>query len=207
MGAERAPCLLIQFAREPVAGAVKTRMFPRLTPQQALELHCELVLRTTGTLAGAGLGPVEVAVAGSSNHALFEDCRALGVSRLGDQWGGDLGERMYNALAAGLQRFERVLLVGSDCPGIDSAYLEQALDGLDQADLVLGPATDGGYVLIGAKRISRELFDGVSWGSSTVLAETVHRLRRMSWSWVTLPPLADIDRPEDLAAWEAVRGA
>ena len=182
-------------------------MSPSLTPQQALDLHCELVLWTSGTLARAGLGPVEVAVAGSAAHALFEDCLGLGVSSLGGQQGGDLGERMYNALAAGLQRFERVVLVGSDCPGIDADYLQQALTGLDQADLVLGPATDGGYVLIGAKRVSPEMFEGISWGSSAVLAETVLRLERMNWEWATLSPLADIDRPEDLPLWEAVRGA
>lgn len=207
MVAERAPCLFIQFAREPVAGAVKTRMSPSLTPQQALDLHCELVLWTSGTLARAGLGPVELAVAGSAAHTLFEDCLGLGVGSLGCQQGGDLGQRMYNALAAGLQRFERVVLVGSDCPGIDADYLQQAMTGLDQADLILGPAMDGGYVLIGAKRISPDLFEGVSWGSSAVLAETVLRLQRMNWEWATLSPLADIDRPEDLALWEAVRAA
>ena len=207
MAAERAACLLIQFAREPVAGAVKTRMTPSLTPEQALDLHCELVLWTAGTLARADLGPVEVAVAGSATHALFEDCRALGVSSLVSQRGGDLGERMYNALVAGLERCERVVLVGSDCPGIDAHYLEQALGGLDQADVVLGPAVDGGYVLIGVKRVSRELFEGISWGSSKVLAETLQRLRRVNWRWSTLPPLADIDRPEDLVVWEAIRGA
>lgn len=207
MVAERAACLLIQFAREPVAGAVKTRMTPSLTPEQALDLHCELVLWTAGTLARAGLGPVEVAVAGSATHALFEDCLALGVSGLVSQQGADLGERMYNAILAGLERFERVVLVGSDCPGIDADYLQRALGGLDQADLVLGPATDGGYVLIGVKRVSRELFEGIPWGSATVLAETLQRLRRMNWRWNTLPPLADIDRPEDLVVWEAMRGA
>ncbi|MEE4143417.1 MAG: TIGR04282 family arsenosugar biosynthesis glycosyltransferase [Halieaceae bacterium] len=206
MVAERAPSLFIQFAREPVAGAVKTRMSPGLTPQQALDLHCQLVLWTSGTLVGAGLGPVELAIAGSGTHALFEDCLALGVRRLDSQRGGDLGERMYNAMVAGLERFERVVLVGSDCPGIDCDYLEQALGGLDRADLVLGPAVDGGYVLIGAKRVSPALFEGISWGSATVLAETLQRLRRMNWSWQTLPPLADIDRPEDLALWEAMRG-
>jgi rSAM/selenodomain-associated transferase 1 len=207
MVAERAACLFIQFAREPVAGAVKTRMVPFLTPEQALDLHCELVLRTAGTLARAGLGPVEVAIAGSPAHPLFEDCRALGVSRLVRQQGVDLGERMYNALAAGLERFERVVLVGSDCPGIDSAYLELARAGLDRADLVIGPAMDGGYVLIGAKRVSRELFEGIAWGGPAVLSETVRRLGRMNCSWSTLPPLADIDRPEDLVVWVALRDA
>lgn len=202
-----AACLFIQFARQPVAGAVKTRMMPRLTPEQALALHCELVLWTAGTLVRADLGPVELAVAGDVQHALFERCRALGVEGLVGQQGEDLGERMYNALARGLERCERVVLVGSDCPGIDRDYLVQAVAGLDRADVVLGPATDGGYVLIGVRAVCRELFEGIPWGTSAVFSETVRRLGQLHWPWVTLPPLADIDRPEDLVLWESARRA
>ncbi|MCB1709492.1 MAG: TIGR04282 family arsenosugar biosynthesis glycosyltransferase, partial [Halioglobus sp.] len=153
MAADRDGCLLIQFAREPVAGAVKTRMIPQLTPQQACDLHSELVLWTAGRLAAARLGRVELAVAGDRGHALFQRCLGLGVAGLSAQRGADLGERMHNALLDGLTRFERVLLVGSDCPGIDRAYLVQALAALEQAEVVLGRAEDGGYVLIGARRV------------------------------------------------------
>ena len=207
MAGESTASLFIQFARQPVAGAVKTRMIPRLTPEQALALHCELVLWTAGALVQADLGSVELAVAGDVQHRLFERCRALGVNALVGQHGEDLGERMYNALASGLERFERVVLVGSDCPGIDRDYLVQALEGLDRADIVLGPATDGGYVLIGVRTVCRELFEGIPWGTSAVFAETERRLDRLDWSRVTLPPLADIDRPEDLVLWEAAQRA
>lgn len=207
MAGESTASLFIQFARQPVAGAVKTRMIPRLTPEQALALHCELVLWTAGALVQADLGSVELAVAGDVQHGLFERCRALGVNALVGQHGEDLGERMYNALASGLERFERVVLVGSDCPGIDRDYLVQALEGLDRADIVLGPATDGGYVLIGVRTVCRELFEGIPWGTSAVFAETERRLDRLDWSRVTLPPLADIDRPEDLVLWEAAQRA
>jgi rSAM/selenodomain-associated transferase 1 len=203
MAVEPCHCLIIQFAREPVVGAVKTRMIPHLSPEEACALHSELVLRTAATLVGAALGPVELWVAGDDQHTLFERCRCLGVACLQGQQGRDLGERMYRALADGLDRFERVLLVGSDCPGMDRDYLARAVAALDRADVVLGPAMDGGYVLIGARRVEAEVFEGVAWGTSAVFAETTQRLRGLGLRWAELPPLRDIDRPEDLALWAA----
>ena len=200
-------CLFIQFAREPVVGSVKTRMIPHLSPQQACDLHRELVLWTATTLVGARLGPVEMAVAGEEGDALFEACRGLGVAALVRQRGADLGERMYNALAAGLARFERVVLVGSDCPAIDAAYLGQALAALEGAEVVLGPAADGGYVLIGARRVSPAMFRGIAWGTAVVFAETTRRLDQLRLSRAELTPLVDIDRPADLPAWIALRDA
>jgi rSAM/selenodomain-associated transferase 1 len=207
MAADPAGCLFIQFAREPAVGAVKTRMIPHLSPVEACALHGELVLWTAGTLVGAGLGRVELAVAGATEHSLFQRCLRLGVAGLGCQQGADLGERMYNALATGLARFEQVVLVGSDCPAIDADYLTRALAALGQAEVVLGPAADGGYVLIGARRVRREVFEGIPWGTAAVFAETAQRLRRLDMSWLELPTLVDIDRPEDLAHWSALRDA
>lgn len=207
MAHEPLSCLFIQFAREPVVGAVKTRMIPHLSPEQACELHCELVLRTVDTLSAAGLGPVELAVTDNVEHALFARCRASGVAGIDRQRGADLGERMYNALVGGLARFDRVVLVGSDCPGIDGDYLVQAVSALDHADIVLGPAVDGGYVLIGATRIFPEVFAEVPWGSDSVFAQTLGRLRSLKLEWLELPALADIDRPEDLPAWLALRSS
>lgn len=195
---------LIQFAREPLPGRVKTRMMPHLSPERAADLHCELVRWTTSALISAGLGPVELAVAGNTGHDLFQHCLWLGVEGLSLQRGSDLGERMYNAISNGLGRCDRVILVGSDCPGIDRAYLLQAEAALNDSDLVLGPATDGGYVLIGANLVCPEIFQGIAWGTETVLADTRRSIRAAGMSWAELPPLADIDRPEDLAIWEEV---
>jgi uncharacterized protein len=190
-----------------VAGAVKTRMIPYLSPREACALHTELVLWTAATLVAARLGRVELAVAGEAGHSLFQDCLELGVAGLTLQRGADLGERMYNALAAGLDRFERVVLVGSDCPSIDRDYLCQALGALEQDDIVLGPAADGGYTLVGARHAPREMFEGVRWGTAAVFTETTLRLRRLGVAWTELSVLNDIDRPEDLPAWTALRAA
>jgi rSAM/selenodomain-associated transferase 1 len=197
--------LLIQFARAPVVGQVKTRMMPDLTPQQACELHCELVLWTSATLAESGLGEIQLSVAGAAAHPLFDRCLALGVNEISPQRGADLGERMYRAIHAGLQRYTNVILVGSDCPAIEGAYLAQALRALDRAPLVLGPARDGGYVLIGAREIHRGLFEGIPWGTEQVYSKTIEAIGNLGLNWAALTVLADVDRPEDLAAWYTLR--
>ena len=201
MAAPRVSALVIQFAREPVEGAVKTRLIGRLGARGACDLHCQLVRWTCNTLLEAALADVELAVTGATDHPLFAACLAQGARAIRRQRGADLGERMYHALAAGLARYERVLLEGSDCPAIDAAYLHRALQVLDDVPVVLGPALDGGYVLIGVRSVDPALFAGIAWGQPTVYAETVARLRRLGVDWTALPALPDIDRPADLVHW------
>jgi rSAM/selenodomain-associated transferase 1 len=198
-----ADALFIQFAKSPVVGQVKTRLLPALTAQQAMSVHIELLQWTARVLVDSGLGPVELAVAPDPAHPVFDDCLARGVSRLSVQRGDDLGERMYHAMATALAQYRRVVLVGSDCPFIDATYLSDALSALARTDVVLGAAHDGGFVLIGARVLSPAMFDAVGWGSDAVLAQTQANLARCGLSCTTLPPLHDIDRPEDLALWEA----
>ena len=205
MGSDAERTLLIQFARSPQPGRVKTRMIPHLSAQQACDLHCELLLWTTRQLVNSRQGDVQLAVAGSLTHAVFRRCAALGSVVLTPQIGCDLGARMYHALRRGLQRYAQVVLVGSDCPGIDARYLREAVDALGGKPLVLGPAVDGGYVLIGARQINPQLFEEVAWGSAQVYRQTVQRLRRLGLAWTELPPRADVDRPADLPAWYALR--
>ncbi len=207
MTGESGTVLLIQFARAPVVGKVKTRMLPHLSAEQACELHCELAEWTTRQLLLFEEGELELAVAGDTSHALFSRCRALGVTRVSQQCGENLGQRMYHALRGGLVEFESVILVGSDCPEIDVAYLRQAVEALQHADVVLGPATDGGYVLIGARAISAALFEGIPWGSDQVYASTLAALADTALSCAQLRPLNDIDRPEDLHRWHALNEA
>jgi rSAM/selenodomain-associated transferase 1 len=197
--------LLVQFARAPREGQVKTRLIPHLGAEGACELHCELTAWTGRQLLDSRLGPVELHVDGDAGHPLFARLKADGVAGIFAQRGSDLGERMYNALRDGLARFGSVILVGSDCPGIDPAYLRQATVALRGASVVLGPAADGGYVLIGARRVSASVFSGIAWGGDTVFGDTVAALERAGLEWAALPVLADIDRPSDLPVWEAVK--
>ncbi|MEM1155527.1 MAG: TIGR04282 family arsenosugar biosynthesis glycosyltransferase [Pseudomonadota bacterium] len=198
-------CLLLQFAREPVAGQVKTRMLPQLTAEEASHLHSELVLFTAQRLLSAAVGPVELEVAGNPLHPLFQRCCSLGVADCRAQRGDDLGGRMRNALQAGLSRSRKVILVGSDCPGLDTRYLSAAAEALESEDIVLGPAHDGGYVLVGARRLVWEMFENIEWGSETVMASTRSRLRAAGVGWSELNALSDIDRPTDLPLWEALK--
>lgn len=203
--AERDRLLLVQFARSPLEGQVKTRMIPHLTAAAARDLHCELVTWTCRQLLASGLGDVEVHVAGDTCEPLFERCLALGASAVLQQQGAHLGERMYHAIREGLERYASVILVGSDCPGIDPAYLRRAAFALGEAPLVLGPAIDGGYVMIGANAIEPEVFRDIPWGTPGVYARTRAALSRMSMRWAELPALSDIDRPEDLTVWEDLK--
>jgi rSAM/selenodomain-associated transferase 1 len=197
--------LLIQFAKAPEPGRVKTRMMPTLNDVQACELHVELLLWTCRRLC-APRGPrVELWVAGDIAHPAFMQCRALGVSDIRRQCGANLGERMANAIADGLMRYQKVVLVGSDCPFLDDSHIRHAALELDSHRVVLAPAVDGGYVLIGANVLIPELFSGKNWGQDTVYAETTDTLGRLGVNWQSLDQLHDIDRPEDLPLWYALK--
>jgi rSAM/selenodomain-associated transferase 1 len=205
VASERKDALIIQFAKLPVPGRVKTRMLSSLSPIEACELHSELMLWTCRTLTEANLADVELWVNGGSEHVSISSCQNLGVTAVHSQHGSDLGERMFHAISDGLLRYRKLVLVGSDCPAIDARYLTDALTALDTESLVLGPANDGGYVLIGATHIEASLFQGVCWGSGAVLDETRERQMASGRSWSELGTLPDIDRPEDLPLWEAIK--
>ena len=187
---------VIVFARAPVSGAAKTRLIPALGADGAARFHARVVERALATARAAGLGPVELWCAPDRAHAFFAQCAARFGVRLANQGTGNLGERMLRALAADLP----ALLIGADCPAMTPEYLREAATALSAGhDVVLGPAEDGGYVLIAAERIRPEVFDRIGWGGPDVMAEQRARLRAIGWRWTELAPLWDVDRPEDLA--------
>jgi rSAM/selenodomain-associated transferase 1 len=197
-GATRAgpEAALIVFARAPVPGRVKTRLAPLLGEQGAARLYVQLVEKSLKTALAARIGRVELYCTPGIHSPHFTDLHErLGIS-LRPQGRGNLGERMYRAL----KRHPGAVLIGSDCPALRPSDLRAAQRALRAgADAVLGPAEDGGYALIGLRRVSRHLFDGVSWGSARVLEQTRRRLARLGWRWTELRTLWDVDRPEDVA--------
>jgi len=199
-----ATALCIQFARAPAAGRVKTRMQPALTAAEACELHVQLLCWTCRRLGAVPGFPLELWVSGTLAPELRQQCHSHGAVAVRRQQGADLGTRMYHALAHGLGRAPRVILVGSDCPDLGPVQLRQAAAALEHADIVLGPALDGGYVLIGARRIAPAVFEGCEWGSAGVLDATLANIRTLGWRCETLAPLRDIDRPADLSHWRRV---
>ncbi len=194
----RAPAVLVQFAREPVPGQVKTRLQPHLSAEQACALHRDLLSHTLTTLSTIKTVPGQLWIDAEPADSQLAELASEQQVELKQQAGNDLGERMAGMFADNLQHYERVVLVGSDAPGIDSDYLKQALDALHDYDLVLGPATDGGYVLIGLRVMAEELFRGIEWGGSSVLEATLVVARKLQLSVHCLEEKADVDRPEDL---------
>ncbi len=198
---------LLVFARAPVPGQVKTRLMAKLDGQACAQLQRWFIGRALKTATHADLCSVDLWCAPDCGHPFFgESARRFGV-KLQVQQGHDLGARMYQALAVTLAHAEFGLIVGCDCPALNSAYLAKACEILASGvPIVLGPAEDGGYVLIGMCRTpligtrmaAAELFKDIAWGTPSVLDQTRARLHQLGWRWRELAPLWDVDRPGDL---------
>lgn len=192
------PVRVLLFARAPVPGRAKTRLMPELGADGAARLHAELVLATCERICRTPVGPVELWLDGKDPQGFFPFLQANFGVELHVQQGLDLGARMAHAARHALERAERVLLVGSDCPDLDAAYLRSAVALLEDGnEAVLGPAEDGGYVLLGLSRFIPELFRDMPWGTGAVCGESRERLRAAGHQYALLEPLFDVDRPED----------
>ncbi|WOJ94338.1 TIGR04282 family arsenosugar biosynthesis glycosyltransferase [Congregibacter variabilis] len=199
--------LLQQFARYPEPGKVKTRLQTALTARDACAVHEELLLHTANTLVACGFGPAELWLDRLDEHLTLSAALSLGMSGVYLQQGADLGERMYAALAQGLTRAQAVVLVGSDCPVLSRDYLAAAFKALESTQVVLGPAEDGGFVLIACTSVREGMFDDISWGGAQVLDETQQRLKKANLSHALLDVLYDIDTPADLQRWRNDQGS
>lgn len=191
------------FAKAPEPGRVKTRLHPALGPRVAADLQARLLSDTVDRLANPGLAPVELWCSPGPDRDPFPELAhryGLGLHR---QRGEDLGARMLYAAADALSRGNAVILVGTDCPLLDGTYLRRALAALDDRGAVLGPAEDGGYVLLGLRRAVPALFSNFPWGTDRVAAITRDRMEALGWDWEELPILWDLDRPEDLRRYES----
>jgi rSAM/selenodomain-associated transferase 1 len=198
----RYPDSVIQvFCKAPLVGQVKTRLQPDLTAEQACLIHIELTERLLNLLHEAALSPIQLWCTPNTEFAFFQQqAKTYGLS-LHQQSGQQLGARMNQALTTGLQNFKQVLLVGCDCPSLTVEDFIQAIAALKQdADVVLAPAEDGGYVLIGVKQAQSALLNdaGMPWGSSQVLTLTRQRLQQLRLKVCELKEQWDVDRVEDL---------
>ena len=189
---------LLVFAREPVAGRVKTRLIPAIGPTAATAVYRYLL---THTLQAASQAAVEHRDLWLDHVATPSPLAGLARSagfRISCQSGADLGARMDHAMRQASAYAGATVLIGSDCPDYSVTYLDAAFAALQRDDAVIGPASDGGYVLIGLRRPQPALFVDVAWGTDRVLATTRDRLRQLGLRWQELAPLDDVDRPEDL---------
>jgi rSAM/selenodomain-associated transferase 1 len=193
-------CAVLIFAKAPQPGRVKTRLIPALGEASATRLYSNLLRREIEWLAHETPYAIELWAAPDVTHPLLRELSERYGLTLRQQQGEDLGARMAYAAEEALRRHARVLLLGVDCPALTAAHLKQAVSWLQEgADAVLGPAQDGGYVLLGLNRFAMALFEGHAWGSDSVAETTRQVMRCIGWRWRELPLLWDLDRPDDLA--------
>ena len=198
---------IIVFAKAPIPGQVKTRLCPPLTPDEAATLHGSFVLDTVERTKAAAAKlklPLDryLACAPSATHVFFKILEERQGVKLINQVGDDLGARMNQACNALLaQGYRQVLLMGTDVPTLPFDHFKQALTALENHDLVLGPAFDGGYYLIGLRRMAPELFTDIPWSTDQVLGLTQEKAEGIGLQASLIPPWRDVDTLADLEAF------
>jgi len=198
---------LIIFAKAPIPGEVKTRLCPPLDHDEAASLHGSLVLDAIERTKG--LQGISLYVAGTPDlaHPFFKVLEGRYGARLLLQRGPDLGARMRQAMQDAFdQGTQAVILTGTDLPTLPRAHLQQALTLVKGHDVVLGPTADGGYYLIGLRKMMPALFDGIAWSTASVFAETKKKIEAAGLSLGLLPECRDVDTLDDLKHFIALCG-
>ena len=203
--------VLFIFTRYPVPGTTKTRLIPALGAKGAAQLQCQMTERTLGQARNLNKRQAiqtVIAYAGEDEKHMR--------SWLGDelvympQGSGSIGDRMYHAFVeASRLGLSKAVIIGTDIPQLTADMIWRAFQFLEESELVLGPAVDGGYYLIGMGRLlasepPRNLFNGVDWGTARVLEQTLFRAQIAGYSCILLDELQDVDRPEDLTLWNSL---
>ncbi len=196
-------CGLAVFAKFPEPGHVKTRLAKSVGNDEAARIYERLLGHFhEHTLAHL---PGEFSVTWYCDPrkpiGAYRELFAFTGFPAEPQKGADLGERMRNCLSTLLHRCSRAIVVGTDCPDLTPAILAQASSALIKSDLVVGPAGDGGYYLLGLRRAAPELFEGIPWSTPEVLKLTLERAEQLGWKTEILQPLSDIDDKKD---WDAI---
>lgn len=190
---------LIIFVKNKILGKTKTRLAAGIGPQKAMEVY-ELLLQHTHLTTRCL--PCKKNVYFSEEleqHGLWDD----GNFSLVVQQGKSLGERMQYAFDQQFaQGAERVCIIGSDTFEISPALIQQAFSILETKDVVMGPANDGGYYLLGMNELQPEFFQNKAWSTESVLTQTLEDVKRLQLTYDLLPTLSDIDYKEDWLAYQ-----
>jgi rSAM/selenodomain-associated transferase 1 len=190
------------FAKRPVPGQVKTRLAAESSPAWACQVAEALLGDCLDRFAEVNAERF-VAMGSASDEAYFK-AAAGGRYKLVSQGPGDLGERMARFIKHHLScSAEAVVILGTDSPTVPVSYVERAFAELLHRQVVIGPATDGGYYLLGCARLLPPIFDGINWSSPSVLAQTMDRLQSAGSQPALLPPWYDVDT---LADWQMLAG-
>lgn len=194
-GLRRESAALIIFVRNPVLGKVKTRLAETLGAENALKIYQKL-LQHTHEITKDMVAEKYIFYADYINH---DDLWENQIYHKEIQSGLNLGERMENAFELLFDRgYKEVAIVGSDCYDLTPEILLTAFDRLKNVDVVIGPATDGGYYLLGMNIFIPQLFENKNWSSKTVLSETVTQINSYNYSLFQLQALNDVDEEKDV---------
>ncbi|MBI9090508.1 MAG: TIGR04283 family arsenosugar biosynthesis glycosyltransferase [Desulfobacterium sp.] len=192
------------FGRYPVAGKAKTRLIPALGPEGAARLHRQMTEHVVAMARSAvrKMGAREIGITFCCTGAPLKAFRAwLGrdLTYLA-QPSGDLGARMLGAFKTALGKGAgSVIVIGSDLPDLTGEMICHAFKCLENNEIVLGPAADGGYYLLGMNALHPAVLSGIDWGTAHVLQQTCRRIKELGLGWAELPLLRDVDRPDDLS--------
>jgi len=189
---------IVLFARDPVAGKVKTRLSPFLSQDLILELYTRFLNDSVQKIYRVAGADRFIGVTPADSSGYFSRMNTEYPLEIFIQEGKDLGAKMLNTFRARFDEgYERVVIIGSDSPSLPVAYIGTALN--SDKDLTIGPSTDGGYYLIGMYRRAVDVFSGgIDWGSDKVLTQTLERVQKCGNSLELLPPWYDVDRADDL---------
>lgn len=185
---------ILILIKNPVKGKAKTRLAATVGEEEALRIYKELLAHTRR---------ITTPLVDVHRYLLYSDF----IDTV-DEWseelyekhlqrGADLGERMNNGFHMALRKFKKSVIIGGDCPQLSMDLLEQAFEQLNHHDIVIGPAIDGGYYLLGMKEKHPYLFENMNWSTAEVAQTTIDRIKSKGLSYYTLPPLSDVDREED----------
>ena len=196
MTQEQNTCIIL-FAKFPAKGMAKTRLQPALGIDGAAKMARQLLLHSVEQAVATDFA-IELCVSPAPADACWQALDLPESLQWSAQAEGDLGRRMLIASQNALEKYEKVVLIGTDCPSLTPERIQTAVQQLEKDDAVMIPATDGGYVLLGLKQIDSSLFLNISWSTSSVAEITKQRIAALGWTLALLPALHDIDEPEDL---------
>ncbi len=191
---------LLVFCKEPVAGKVKTRLCPPLTHEEARDLY-NAFLRDSfcqySRLAKKSGWRIQLAVTPNTSITFFQNFwNELNLNtdvEIITQGEGDLGMRMYRRMDEHVSKNNHVAVIGTDHPSLPDEYVTGLFDGLDEFDVTIGPAEDGGYYAMGLKRIDQTLFSNIAWSTSSVFDQTMKAIKKSGLTVSVLPTWYDVD--------------
>ena len=190
---------MLVFTRTPHPGSVKTRLLSVMDAPRAAAIQVDLLQRTLETARASAVNDIELWCTPTTQHPVLLELEDRFSTTLRKQSGAGLGERMHFAMEQALGGYRHVALIGSDCMDLAASDIDLAVEQLAAGtDVVLGPALDGGYYLVGLSRHYRQLFADIEWGTDKVLQATRERVAQLGLTLYELPPRRDLDRPEDL---------